>query len=748
MTERKAVHYGKVEIVPGIMCDAYVLDDGTAVMSERGTADLLGINQMLLNRMKTNWPPKTLKPFVDKGLIVTPKLIDVAAKNSPYQGRQIVVYDSHFIESIIRAYALALANDVLRANQKHIGIRCSILICALILTALEAAIREACGVSTNLPKTAQQHYQYAVDLLKTLGFTFSIDNEIAIKKDITEFLKVKETKLNSFLRKHRDIVPIKLDRTTLRAIGSKALRMNGYNRDDVGKIALSMDSEIGTQLKKEVFGDVSSLAKLDTKGEIEWQKVLTQVFAGFDFHHNCQVGNYRVDFLIKELQLGLECNGYDNHAYYDQKAEAQREEFVINKKYGLVRFHHRVDWESLANGILHSSVGTIIKRYAVGQVYSNTLPASTELKAVYYGKVEIIPGTICDGYILDDDTAVLSERGTADLLGMKQASLQIMTVNGPPKTLKPFVDKGWSMKTNSVKVVAKNSPYQGRNIVVYESQFIESIIRGYTLALANNALRANQKHVGKRCSILACALSQTAIYVAIQQACGFSPNIQKTVQQNYQDAVKSIVDLGFKCSVAGDIAIKKDMTQFLGIPQSTLNSYLNKHRETIKPIPLDRAAIRAANSKAPRMNGYHLDDVGKIVLGMDSVIGIDLKNQIFGRGSSLTELEEKKGREWPKTLALVFAGFSFHQNYFIGEYKVDFFVEELKLVLEFDNGQPVEREQFISQHYGLVRFPHQIGWETLLNGILHAQVGTVVRLNSAVSIFPEKSQPETLGING
>jgi hypothetical protein len=42
MTEKQAVHYGEVEIIPGIKCDGYVLDDGTACLSERGTADLLG----------------------------------------------------------------------------------------------------------------------------------------------------------------------------------------------------------------------------------------------------------------------------------------------------------------------------------------------------------------------------------------------------------------------------------------------------------------------------------------------------------------------------------------------------------------------------------------------------------------------------------------------------------------------------------------------------------------------------------
>jgi hypothetical protein len=27
----------------------------------------------------------------------------------------------------------------------------------------------------------------------------------------------------------------------------------------------------------------------------------------------------------------------------------------------------------------------------------------TEQKAVYYGQVELIPGIVCDGYVLDDD---------------------------------------------------------------------------------------------------------------------------------------------------------------------------------------------------------------------------------------------------------------------------------------------------------------------------------------------------------
>jgi hypothetical protein len=87
-----------------------------------------------------------------------------------------------------------------------------------------------------------------------------------------------------------------------------------------------------------------------------------------------------------------------------------------------------------------------------------------EQKAVYYGEVELIPGIICDGYVLNDDTAVMSERGTAELLGMKRAPLQRVAPNWPPKTLEPFVDKGFTMAPKSIKVVAKNSPHQERTL--------------------------------------------------------------------------------------------------------------------------------------------------------------------------------------------------------------------------------------------------------------------------------------------
>ncbi len=141
--------------------------------------------------------------------------------------------------------------------------------------------------------------------------------------------------------------------------------MNGYSLEDVGKMVLGMDSVIGIELKKQVFGTISTLDKLDTKGEIEWQLVLSQVFENLGFQHNYQIGKYRVDFFVKDLNLILECNGYDNHSSYDPIAEAEREKF-ITKNYSLVRFHHLIDWKTLVNGILRTKIGDTTVLYNVG----------------------------------------------------------------------------------------------------------------------------------------------------------------------------------------------------------------------------------------------------------------------------------------------------------------------------------------------------------------------------------------------
>jgi len=270
MKKPKAVSYGQLELIPGIICDAYVLDNGDAVMSERGVAKLLGIYHNTLQSMANNGLPNTLKPFIDKDFSMTVTLVEVTANNSPYKGRKITVYDSKCVESLMRAYALANGNNVLRKNQVHIGRRCVILLVALVRTALETAIKQACGLNPNIQQIAQLNYAQVGQMMKDSGLTSSIGNDIYTKKDITNYINVPLSTLNNNISKfHDDISAINLDRATIRAIGSKAPRMNAYNLEDVGKIILGMDSVIGIELKKQVFGTVGTLAKLDTKGEIE-----------------------------------------------------------------------------------------------------------------------------------------------------------------------------------------------------------------------------------------------------------------------------------------------------------------------------------------------------------------------------------------------------------------------------------------------------------------------------------------------
>ncbi len=345
MTERKAVYYGQVELVPGIICDGYVLDDETAVMSERGTADLLGMDQKTLKAVRGNWPLKTLKPFTDKGSTVRGNFVEVIAKNSPHCYREIVVYTTQTIKSLIHTYALAFINEGLRKNQVHIGKRAVALSISLVQTALDIAIKQACGLPANIQQTAQKHYIDAVKLIKEFGFVCSAGDEIATKKDISEFLDVPQSTLNSFLRKHKnEIQPIQLDATTIRSCGSNASRMNGYHLEDVTKIALGMDTVKGIELKKQVFGQIGGFAKLNTSAEVHWREVLSKVFEGFDLRFNYPIGSYKVDFFVAKLLLVLECNGYCHH-FYDPKQEKIREK-VITQKYSLVRFHHEITLET------------------------------------------------------------------------------------------------------------------------------------------------------------------------------------------------------------------------------------------------------------------------------------------------------------------------------------------------------------------------------------------------------------------
>ena len=109
-------------------------------MSERRTADLLGIDKKLLNSIRENWPPETIKPFIIQSSFVIYEPIKVTAKNSSHKGKKIVVYDIQFIESFITGYAFA--SNELKPDQIHIGERCISLQSTLISNVLGNSIQE------------------------------------------------------------------------------------------------------------------------------------------------------------------------------------------------------------------------------------------------------------------------------------------------------------------------------------------------------------------------------------------------------------------------------------------------------------------------------------------------------------------------------------------------------------------------------------------------------------------------------
>jgi hypothetical protein len=70
--------------------------------------------------------------------------------------------------------------------------------------------------------------------------------------------------------------------------------------------------------------------------------------------------------LKKQVFLVLECNGYC-HRFYDEKEEKVREK-LVTQKYSLVRFHHKINLETLFNGILQAKPGKMVKLYDLERI--------------------------------------------------------------------------------------------------------------------------------------------------------------------------------------------------------------------------------------------------------------------------------------------------------------------------------------------------------------------------------------------
>ncbi|WP_372365750.1 hypothetical protein [Candidatus Uabimicrobium sp. HlEnr_7] len=352
----------------GVEIDGYVLSDGTPCISERGAAKLLGFSTFsVLQRAYSNSWPKELKPFIPKGFECTQTFAKVIA-NCPHKGSSIHICNAQFINTIARAYSQAYLHCKLRKNQLHIGLHCATLRDAMADTALEQIIFDACRYKPHkaLVERADSNYQNALHYLQESGFKSSLPN-VATKKDLVNFLRVPQSTLNSFLSKHSyQIKPIKLDRRAIQQIGCRASRMNGYELQDVVKVVFGMDTEVTIALKRRMFGELGTFAKMDSRNEIEWREILRDVFSGFELRTNYPIGQYRyyVDYFIPVFSLCLEENGYDCHQSYDTQKEQAREKIIL-EQYGLIRFHHKISVAKLFNAILKIVPGQIIKLYDI-----------------------------------------------------------------------------------------------------------------------------------------------------------------------------------------------------------------------------------------------------------------------------------------------------------------------------------------------------------------------------------------------
>ncbi len=208
------------------------------------------------------------------------------------------------------------------------------------------------------------------------------------------------------------------------------------------------------------------------------------------------------------------------------------------------------------------------------------------------------------------------------------------------------------------------------------------------------------------------------------------------------DGVSMLKEHGFKCSIEGDVATKKDIANFLKIPESTLSNFLRKYK--IKPTKIELEKIRNAGYKANRLNGYELDKVVKIAFWIDSPKGVNLKGKLLEK-IGLTKLTQpRKEIEWREALSIVFKDFGFYTNYPIGKYRVDFFVEKLSLVLEcdtedhiygYDKEKEKIRENVITKYYAMVRFNSYTPLEELVNGILKVKPNEVIKLYQIINII-------------
>jgi len=227
-----------------------------------------------------------------------------------------------------------------------------------------------------------------------------------------------------------------------------------------------------------------------------------------------------------------------------------------------------------------------------------------------------------------------------------------------------------------------------------------------------------------------------ALDTAIREVCDLVLDIGQTTQRYVVDAVAIARELGLKGSIGGDFITKHDLAEFTGVKPSKIGYYLRKYREYLHPVALNYWERRAIGSRATHMKAYPIHEAVRVILAMDSVVGIKLKERLFSPVGIFAKPDTRMEIHWEARLLGVFDGLGFYHNYQIGPYRVDFFISSLNVALEcngfehryYDAEKEREREQFITQKYGLVRFDHTVSLEKLMNAILRVRPGEVIRL--------------------
>ena len=136
-------------VINGIEIPAYVLEDETRVLSERGFLSAIGRSERRPGRLSTGadklpgfLSAENLRPFIDKALTVPTNPIKF---QPPQGGPPAYGYPAELLPQVCDVYLRARAASALRANQLHIAERAEIVVRGLATVGIIGLVDEATG---------------------------------------------------------------------------------------------------------------------------------------------------------------------------------------------------------------------------------------------------------------------------------------------------------------------------------------------------------------------------------------------------------------------------------------------------------------------------------------------------------------------------------------------------------------------------------------------------------------------------